>query len=139
MFPGLGKLKLVKLEHFDKKPTIEEVMMIDGFAETSAKVYVDNYDNFFNFIKNLPVTVDKKKESIPTSNDLLGKQFVFTGIRLPDIEEVIKSKGGKIGSSVSKNTTYLVMKIKGTGSSKEVKAIDLGVTILTVDELMNMI
>lgn len=44
-------------------------------------------------------------------------------------------KCGKIGSGVSKNTTHLVMKAVGSGSSKEKKAIELGVKIMTVTEL----
>jgi NAD-dependent DNA ligase len=47
--------------------------------------------------------------------------------------------GGKIGSSVSGKTTHLVMKAKGSGSSKEKKALELGVEIMTVGELENFL
>jgi NAD-dependent DNA ligase len=139
IFNGLGSKKLILLEHFQTKPSIEEVMQIEGFAEISAKIYVDNWDRFFEFVKDIPVKIEKKIESIKVSDDLDGKQFVFTGVRRKDLEEIIESKGGKIGSSVSKNTTYLVMKEKGSGSSKENKAINLGVEILTVDDLINLL
>ena len=46
---------------------------------------------------------------------------------------------GVIGGSVSKNTTHLVMKSKGSGSSKETKVISLGVTIFTVEELEDLL
>jgi NAD-dependent DNA ligase len=114
-------------------------MSIEGFAEISAKSYVDSYDEFFNFVKDLPITITEKVEVVKTGNDLDGKQFVFTGVRRKDLEEVIVSRGGLIGGSVSKNTTHLVMKSKGSGSSKETKAISLGVTILTVEELENLL
>lgn len=136
LFKGLGSLRLVKLEHFTQKPTIEDVMSIEGFAETSAISYVDGYDKFFNFIKDLPITIKKKVES---GNSLEGKTFVFTGIRLPDSEKIILENGGKVGSAVSKNTTYLVIKEKNSGSSKETKAISLGVEILTIEELNNLL
>jgi NAD-dependent DNA ligase len=139
IFSGLGSKKLALLEHFTKKPTVEKVMEIEGFAEISAKTYVDNYDRFFDFIKDLPVTIDEKVEVVSVSNDLVGKQFVFTGVRRKDLEEGIVSKGGVIGGSVSKNTTHLVMKEKGSGSSKETKAISLGVEILTVEELEDLL
>lgn len=135
IFSGLGSKKLALLDQFKSKPTINQVMEIEGFADISAKTYVDNYDLFFEFIKDLPITISEKKEAVRTSSDLDGKTFVFTGVRRADLEEVIESKGGKIGGSVSKNTSYLVMKSKGSGSSKETKAIGLGVEILTVDEL----
>ena len=42
-------------------------------------------------------------------------------------------------SCVSKNTTYLVMKAIGSGSSKEKKAIELGVEVITVEQLENLL
>ena len=138
IYPGLGSKKLALLEHFDTH-TIQQVMEIEGFAEISAKTYVDNYDNFFTFIENLPITIADKVEVVAVGDDLVGKQFVFTGVRRKDLEEIIVSRGGVIGGSVSKNTTHLVMKEKGSGSSKEEKAISLGVTIFTVDDLEDLL
>jgi DNA ligase (NAD+) len=139
IFKGLGSKKLVLLEGFKEKPTVGQVMEIEGFAEISARAYVDAYDAFFEFIKELPVTIEEKAEAVLVGTDLEGKQFVFTGVRRKDLEEVIESRGGKIGSGVSKATTYLVMKAKGSGSSKEEKAIKLGVEILTVEELEDLL
>jgi len=139
IFPGLGSKKLILLEHFTEKPSIQQVMEIEGFAEISSKNYVDNYDKFLTFVKGLPITIVEKVEVVSVSSDLVGKQFVFTGVRRKDLEEDIVSRGGIIGGSVSKNTTHLVMKVKGSGSSKEEKAISLGVEILTVEDLENLL
>ena len=139
IFQGLGSKKLALLEHFTEKPTVDQVMAIEGFAEISAKNFVDNYDIFRTFIDGLPVTIEEKVEVAAVGDDLAGKQFVFTGVRRKDLEEIIASRGGIIGGSVSKNTTHLVMKAKGSGSSKETKAISLGVTILTVEELEDLL
>ena len=138
-FTGLGSKKLVLLEHFSEKPTVEDIIKIEGFAETSALAFIEGYDNFYEFIKELPVTVKKTEEIQKTSNDLEGKQFVFTGVRSAEAEQRIMEMGGKIGSGVSKNTSYLIMKSKGSGSSKEVKAESLGVGIMTLDELNGML
>lgn len=138
VFSGLGSKKLALLEHFDVKPTIDQVMEIEGFAEISARTYVDNYDIFRTFVEGLPVTIEKVEVAL-SGTDLVGKTFVFTGVRRKDLEEVIVSRGGVIGGSVSKNTTHLVMKAKGSGSSKETKAISLGVDILTVEELEDLL
>jgi len=135
IFVGLGSKKLALLEHFTEKPTIDEVINIDGFADISAKTYVDNYDKFYEFIKDLPITIIEKVEVVSLGNDLDGMSFVFTGVRRNDLEEVIISRGGKIGGTVSKTTSHLVMKEKGSGSSKEIKATSLGVTIFVVSEL----
>jgi len=139
VFSGLGSKKLALLEHFDVKPTIDQVMEIEGFAEISARNFVENYDIFRTFMEGLPVTIEEKVEVVLAGTDLVGKQFVFTGVRRKDLEEVIVSRGGVIGGSVSKNTTHLVMKAKGSGSSKETKAISLGVTILIVEELEDLL
>jgi NAD-dependent DNA ligase len=139
IFPGLGSKKLALLEHFTEKPTVEQVMEIEGFAEISAKTYVENFDIFRTFIERLPITIAEKVEVVAVGDDLVGKQFVFTGVRRKDLEEIIVSRGGVIGGSVSKNTTHLVMKEKGSGSSKETKAISLGVTIFAVEELEDLL
>lgn len=139
VFKGLGSKKLALLEHFTQKPSVEEVMKIEGFAEISAKSYVDSYDDFFNFIKDLPIKIEQKQKVESVSNDLEGMTFVFTGIRMKDAEVVLESKGAKIGSSVNKNTTHLVCKDPNSGSSKLEKAKSLGVKIISVDELLKMI
>jgi NAD-dependent DNA ligase len=139
IFKGLGSKKLVLLEDFTTKPTVDQVMSIEGFAEVSAKSYIDSYDIFFDFIKDLPVTIIEKVEAAKVGTDLEGKSFVFTGVRRKDLEEVIESRGGKIGGSVSKTTTHLVMKSIGSGSSKEKKAIDLGVEVITVEQLEKLL
>lgn len=138
-FKGLGSKKLALLEQFESKPTIDQVVSIEGFAQISAESYLESYDKFFNFVKDLPVTIAKKVESVKVSNDLDGMTFVFTGVRRADLEAIIESRGGKIGSGVSKNTTHLVMKAVGSGSSKEKKAMDLGVKIMTVTDLENLL
>jgi NAD-dependent DNA ligase len=139
IFKGLGSKKLVLLEDFKTKPTIDQVMSIEGFAEVSAKSYIDSYDIFFDFIKDLPVTITEKVEAVKVGTDLECKSFVFTGVRRPDLESDIESRGGKISSGVSKTTTYLVMKAIGSGSSKEKKAIDLGVEVITVEQLEKLL
>ena len=139
IFKGLGSKKLALLEHFTSKPTINQVLDIEGFAEISAKSYIDGYDKFFEFIDGLPITIEEKKEAVKVSNDLDGMNFVFTGLRRSDLESVIESRGGKIGGSVSKNTTHLVMKAVGSGSSKEKKAIELGVEVITVEQLETLL
>jgi NAD-dependent DNA ligase len=132
LFKGLGSLRLVKLEHFTEKPTVEQVMEIEGFAETSAISYVNSYDMFFNFIKDLPIII---KEEVEKGDSLEGKTFVFTGVRLPDMEKVIVENGGKVGSSISTKTDYLVCKDKTSSSSKMKKAIDNGVIIMDIDDI----
>lgn len=135
IFKGLGSKKLALLEHFTTKPSVDQILEIEGFAEISAQSYIDGYDKFFEFIDGLPITIEEKKEAVKVSNDLDGMTFVFTGLRDKIAEETIISKGGKIGGSVSKNTTHLVCKDPNSVSSKLEKAKSLGVQILSIEEL----
>lgn len=139
IFGGLGSKKLALLEHFKAKPSYEEVSKIEGFAEKSAKVFVDNYDRFYDFIKSLPITIKKAESNKAKSDELSGMVFVFTGVRRKDLNEIIESRGGKVSTSVSGKTTHLIVKEHGSGSSKEKKAIELGIEILNVNELEEML
>lgn len=139
IFSGLGSKKLALLEHFDYKPSVDEVTEIEGFADKSAKVFVDNYNNFTNFVKDLPITINKKVKSSSESLSLEGISFVFTGIRLKQIENEIQDKGGRVVSSISKTTTYLVCKDVDGTSSKLDKAKALGVNIINVEQLMDIL
>ena len=141
LFVGLGSKKLRLLEHFGyvNKPNKDAVLSIDGFAEISASSYIDGFDKFREFIKDLPITILETVDIKRTSSELEGKSFCFTGLRRKDIEYIIESKGGKVTSGVSKNIDYLIAKDLGSGSSKLTKAKDLGVTLLSIDELEKML
>ena len=141
LFKNLGSKKLRLLEHLDQFSTVNEITNIEGFAETSANAYLSaivEYNTFYNSIKDI-VSIKEKVEVEDTSDELAGLSFVFSGVRRNDLNEIILSKGGKIASGVSKNSTHLVMKATGTGSAKETKALGLGQTIITVDELEKMV
>jgi len=139
LYKGLGSKKLALLEGFTTKPTLEQVMSIEGFAEKSAMAYLEGYDKFFEFVKELPITIAEKKQTEKISNEFDGKSFCFTGVRCRHLEPIIESKGGKIASGVSKNLTYLVAKDPGSGSAKLVKAQELGVILLSVEDLEEML
>ncbi len=78
---------------------------------------------------------------MPKSDILKGKTFVLTGtlqnMTRDEASEKIKQKGGKTSSSVSKNTSYVV--VGENAGSKLEKAQKLGVIILTEDDFLRMI
>lgn len=82
--------------------------------------------------ENNPVTVKE--------NPFIGKTIVVTGKVEPytrnDMHAKIESLGAKVGSSVSKNTDYLVC--GENAGSKLSKAQSLGVTVLTPEEFFTM-
>ncbi len=81
------------------------------------------------------------KSSVGKSNALKGMKFVVTGElsrwSRREIEEFIESLGGKVSSSVSKNTDYLIVGKKP--GSKLKKAKELGVKTITEDEFIDLV
>lgn len=137
IFNGLGSKKLVLLDNLEGKPKMEDILKIEGFAEISAKTYIDNYDAFTQFMEEISplITIKSKKVIENISNEYSGRVYVYTGVRDAESQSLLESKGAKITSSVSKNTTHLICKSKDSSSSKFQKALDFGATILSLDEL----
>ena len=132
---SLGSKKLILLENFTQKPSVSEIIKINGFSDSSALIYCSNYDRFFEWLNTLPITIKKDEPFVATGNKCTGKTFIFTGIRRKDLELLIQKEGGKVTDTISKNCTHLIMKKLGSGSSKEKKAFDYGMTIWTVEQL----
>lgn len=122
--------------------TIENFQALDDVGPKMAQSLVDFFSNSenINALKTLEsLGINLRGATINISGILYGKQIVFTGFRNADLEKKIESLGGEIGNSLSKKTAILVMKEKGSGSSKEKKAADYGVEVMTVDAFEEMI
>ncbi len=133
LFEGLGSKKLALLTPRynapDHSPSVETITQIDGFSEITARIFVENYKRFWQYIGNMPLKIKKNKQKIINSNLFEGLNVCFTGFRDQDIETFLEQNGGKTASGITKNTTHLVMKQLGSGSSKEQKAQDLNIPI----------
>ena len=83
----------------------------------------------------------EREESVVQGTALTGLTFCITGtlegMSRSDAESLIESNGGKPVSSVSKKTSYLLM--GADAGSKERKARELGVPIISLEELKDMI
>ena len=119
-----------------KTATEEELTKIDGIGEKAAKSIIDffkdeNNITILNKLQEYGVT-PKGSAVEKISNIFEGKTFVITGtLSQPrnNFEEKIKQLGGKVSSSVSKKTSY-VLAGENPGSKFD-KATQLGVIILT--------
>ena len=93
-------------------------------------------------IHQLLEMVKIKSPAEPTGSSLGGKSFCFTGalntMKRTEAEELVVKNGGTV-KSVTKGLTYLVTNDKNSGSSKNVKAQSLGVTIIDENEFLAMI
>lgn len=122
----------------------EQISQIEGFGGIMAKEIVEFFsqDAVTDLVERLAalgVNMLAKQEAKGTS--LSGKTFVLTGT-LPTISrkeatEIIEKHGGKVTSSVSKKTSYVVAGEEA--GSKLDKANSLGVAVLTESELLDML
>jgi len=120
----------------DKK--IEMISELDGFKQKTAEMFVPHIPTFLVFLKSIDL-MDKlkiKKKEINKSHVLYDKKIVITGFRNKELQNKIESVGGKLGSSISKNTFLVIVKDKSskTTTGKAEKAKKLNIPLLAVDE-----
>ncbi len=124
----------------------ETLRDIDGVGPVMAGDYV----RFFADEKNRTeiadlldlLTIDESFEAAGTG--LEGKTFVITGslehyANRKDLKAEIEAEGGKVAGSVSAKTDYLITNDPNSGSSKNKKARELGVEIITENDIINML
>lgn len=94
-------------------------------------------------LKSFGVTLEISEEVLANQSDtLLGKTFVvsgvFTSVSRDELKKLIEDNGGKVGSSISSKTSFLVAGDK-MGPSKRAKAEKLEIAIITEQEFLNLI
>ena len=128
--------------------TREDYLSIDGFGEIMADNMInwfleeENKKLYFNILSFLDLEKKTNNKDEKNNNLLVGKTFVITG-NLEKFEsrnmakEWIENLGGKLASSVSSKTFALVNNDKTSNSSKNKKAKELGVKVITEEELIS--
>jgi NAD-dependent DNA ligase len=122
-----------------------DLIKINGIAKTSADLFIENLPKYYEFYDNLGFKCkgDKKLPANAVVADIntnfKDKTFIFSGFRNKDYEKKITDNGGKITTSVSKNTSYLIVKDKNENTGKIIKARELGVIILNLEEFEKML
>ena len=125
---------------------LDELTNIDGIGPKIAKSIVDFFmldssKELLNKINKSGLTTKLKRIKQVKESKLRGKVLVITGTlsSMPrsQAEDLIKSLGGKAGSSVSKSTDYLI--IGEEPGSKLKKAKELGIKILNEQEFLELV
>ncbi len=127
--------------------TLENLLAIDGFGEVISRNIVEYFNNKENMdilerlLKVVNIEVVEKGEN---SSKLSNQVFVITGsleqfTNRDELVAKIESLGGKVTGSVSKNTTYLINNDNTSTSSKNKKAMELGIPIITENDFINML
>ncbi len=147
---GLSNAKMICKafdNDFDKirKVSREELIEIDGVGE----ILADSFVRFFEKENNNHVVDDLLKiikiedSESSVQNDMEGMNFVITGSvnhfsNRGAVKELVESRGGKVTGSVTSKTKYLINNDSTSNSSKNKKAKELGVQIITEDEFIDM-
>ena len=123
---------------------VEELCSVDDIGSVVAESIYSYFSSDYNRLvieKLQDLGVDTTAHIEKKGSSLDGLTFVITGtltgMSRNEAGEYITSHGGKVSSSVSKNTSYLLA--GADGGSKLQKAEKLGVPIISLDELNEMI
>ncbi len=125
----------------------EEITAIKGIGEKiaeSIKTYFSNPKNIelINRLKQAGLQFESHEDENPVVDKLHGKKFVISGtfehFSRDELKQNIEHNGGKVVSSVSKNTDYLLAGDK-PGPSKVSKAQNLNISIISEADYLNMI
>ena len=125
----------------DDKPFIK----LDGFGEERSKSIKKWWNTHHEEFCNLAQEFYFEKEVVANNSEVLkNKVFVITGsvhhfANRDALKNKIESLGGKVSGSVSAKTSYLINNDNTSKSSKNVKAMQLNIPIITEDDFLNMI
>lgn len=126
---------------------LEELTAVDGIGEVLARAWMDyfadkkNNDMVDRLLEELSIEEEPVQEG---EKPFEGLTFVITGsvehfANRKELQELIESKGGKAFGSVTSKTAYLINNDTTSNSSKNKKAKELGIPIISEKEFLNML
>ena len=148
---GLANAKLI-CRHFDSSleaiisADVDSLVEIEGIGEVIAGAIVSYFadDNKRRMALDLAAELTLIPEvKADTTSDIAGKTFVITGsvehfANRNEVKELIESLGGKVAGSVSAKTDYLINNDTASNSSKNKKAKELNIPILSEEDFIKM-
>lgn len=145
---GLANAKLI-CRHFlydmqaIRSANREELLSIDGLGEVLAGSFVEYMSDADNErqLSDLLSVVSFEAAAVTQESPITGKTFVITGsvMHFPNrdaVKSYIEERGGKVAGSVSAKTDYLINNDRESGSSKNKKAKELGIPILSEEDFL---
>jgi DNA ligase (NAD+) len=128
--------------------SVMDLILVDEIGERIAQSVIEFFENQENRtiierLKSFGVQFEIVEKFNPNATDkLLGKTFVVSGVfevfSRDDLKKAIEDNGGKVGSSISAKTDFVVAG-ENMGPAKLEKANQLGIAIISENEFINMI
>jgi DNA ligase (NAD+) len=130
------------------KASLEDLINVDEIGDVIAKSVVAFFNNLVNIqiLERLKATGLQfelsEEEKFNQTDKLTGLTFVISGVfeqfSRNDLKKSIEDNGGKVSSSISKKTNYILAG-DNMGPSKRTKAETLGIPIISETDYLNMI
>ena len=124
----------------------DDLLEIEGIGEVLANSIVDFFKDSKNIenVKSLREVLIFEEEESVGSDSFAGKVFVITGslehfTNRNELKELIEKNGGKVSGSVSSKTNYLINNDTASNSSKNKKAKELGVEIISEEDFLKLL
>ncbi len=150
---GLANAKMLcRKFRFDfdamRHASYDDLIEIDGIGDVLAKAWMEYFASEKNnaLVDELLAELTIEKEELPSEEEAVfaGKTFVITGSlehfsNRKALQELIESKGGKAAGSVSAKTSYLINNDTTSNSSKNKKAKELGIPILSETDFLKLL
>ena len=131
-----------------KAATAEELMAVDEIGERIAQSVLDFFKNERNLenvtrLKSYGLQFEISADKLLNQTEILkGKTFVVSGVfetvSRDELKKLIEDNGGKVGSSISSKTSFLIAGDK-MGPSKRTKAESLGVPIISEQDFLDLV
>lgn len=151
---GLANAKMI-CRHFKndfeamRHATEEELVEIDGIGEVLAQAWTAFFSDGKNnaivdhLLAELTFEAGDEESSEGADEAFAGMNFVITGSlehfkNRKELQELIERRGGKVTGSVTSKTNYLINNDVASSSSKNKKARELGVPILSEEEFLKL-
>ena len=149
---GLANAKMI-CRHFKndfeamRHATVEELVEIDGIGEVLAQAWTAFFSDGKNnaivdhLLAELTFEAGDEESSEDADEAFAGMNFVITGSlehfkNRKELQELIEERGGKVTGSVTAKTSYLINNDSASSSSKNKKARELNIPIITEDEFI---
>ena len=136
----VGKTKLQKIYDVfgHLAPTYEQLIQVEGFADTTARQIVNHQNDYLAF-KAMLRTLDEVKlteKVVPVlkSTKYADYNVCFTGVRSERLTQIINENGGHASDNWTKAVNLLVAKDPNSSSGKAKKAREAGVRIISLKE-----
>ena len=124
----------------------DDLLEIEGIGEVLANSIADFFKSEKNIenVESLRKILKFEKEESGGGDKLSGKVCVITGSlqhfsNRNELKELIEKNGGKVSGSVSSKTNYLINNDTASNSSKNKKAKELGVEIISEEDFLKLL